>query len=109
VDEACEQAAVGETAYSEPLILTTARWGDVAAPLQDTESAEPPSQPNVLDVASIVDHLRLVPTALSKTRVQIQPNDTDPSSLVNVLDVASGVDAVKGRAYPLTGPVDCPP
>ncbi len=109
VDEACEQAVAGEDGYSESLILTTARWGDVAAPFQDPGSVEPPSQPNVLDIASIVDHLRLVPVALSKTRVQLQPADTDPVLLVNVLDVASAVDAVKGRAYPHTGPVDCPP
>lgn len=92
---------------SDPLVLTTARWADVVEVFQDP-TVQFPSQPDVLDVAAIVDAVKELPSSLSKVRAQLRPILVVPSGAVNVLDIAVTVDAVKGLAYPFGDVPGCP-
>ena len=108
LDEGCLNAFGGASGFSAPLTLTTARWGDIAPGYQDPLAPYPPTQPNVLDIAGVVDHVRGTGGALRKPQVQIQPNTVNPAVNLNVLDAATAVDAVKGAAYRFAGPSNCP-
>ncbi|MBI1825320.1 MAG: transposase [Planctomycetes bacterium] len=95
-----------EAAYSTPLAIPTARWGDVVDPFQLPSAAL--TQPNVLDVAAIVDKFKDLPTAINKARAQLQPASPDPTRPVDIRDIADTVDAFKAFAYPFTIPPSCP-
>lgn len=89
---------------SDPLIVNTQRWGDVVAPFQ--APAPPLTQPNILDIAAILDKFRGVLGAVIVARADIQPNL--PTFVINIADIASGVDAFRALAYPFPGPAQCP-
>ncbi|MEK6799186.1 MAG: hypothetical protein AABZ12_09500 [Planctomycetota bacterium] len=110
VDIACADSLDEEDCYSDPLLGGTQRWGDTVSTFQNDIFPVPafPSQPNVLDVAAIVDHIKGIPGAVGKTRAQLQPNGPAPGANVNVLDLAYDVDALKNKAYPFAGPCTCP-
>lgn len=83
----------------------TRRSGDVAA------SFNPPStsiQPDAIDVVTMVNKFRNLPTAPSKRVAQIQPNVLELNTDMNALDIVGVVDAFRGLAYPFTGPCPCP-
>jgi len=92
-------------AISAPLTINTARWGDVAAPFQ-APSPAPLTQPNVIDIAAVVDKFRSVPSAIIVARADVNP--AIPNSRVDIADVANIVDAFKNLAYPFPGPAACP-
>jgi hypothetical protein len=92
---------------SDALRITTARWGDIVEPFQDPSPA-PLTQPNISDVAAVVDKFKGVASAPIKAGCQLQPNLPDRHAAINILDVANTVDAFKGIAYPYSGPVSCP-
>jgi hypothetical protein len=91
-----------------PATLVTARWGDVVTPFQEPSAPFPPTQPNISDVAAVVDKFKGVIAAPIKARAQLQPNAPDPNAAINILDVANTVDAFKNFAYPYDGPTACP-
>jgi hypothetical protein len=91
---------------STALRLSTARWGDVVAPFQGL--TDPLTQPNISDVAAVVDTFKGVAAAPTKARAQMQPNVPNPSAPINIVDVANTVDAFKNFAYPYSGPNPCP-
>ena len=95
-----------EANFSSAVPVDTGTFGDIIAPFEPP-SGEP--QPTVLDVASVVDKVKLLPTAPPKVQVQLFPNIIDPAANVGVLDVATAVDALKELDYPFAGPVSCPP
>jgi len=98
----CDPAEEGD--FSSPVSVATGVFGDVAAPFQPTSQ-----EPTVLDVASVVDKVKMLPSALSKVQMQLRPNLLDPTANVGVLDIAVAVDALKDIAYPFAGPAACPP
>ena len=106
VDEECADSLDEEDCYSGPLMMDTARWGDMAEEQQDPDGSL--NQPNVLDISAVVDRLKDLPTALGKTQVQLHYNVVEPDQNVNVLDLSFTVDGVKGFAYPFVGPCVCP-
>ena len=86
-------------------ILMTARYGDI------TLLFNPPwteTQPDALDVVALVNKLKSINGALSKSFTQLQPNVPDLNSDLSALDIVAGVDAIKGSAYPFSGPCLCP-
>jgi thermitase len=92
--------------FSAPLRIRTTRHGDLAAPFQ---SPTPPlTQPNGIDVTTLVNKFRNLVGAPSKSVAQIQPNLPDLNADVNALDVTAVVDAFRGFAYPFSGPCVCP-
>jgi hypothetical protein len=85
--------------------LATTRHGDVAAPF------DPPSggtQPDGVDVTSLVNHFRHVSGAPRKPAAQLQPNLPELNTNMNALDIVAGVDAFRGLAYAFSGPCPCP-
>jgi len=95
-----------ESEYSAPLILSTARWGDVAPPFN------PPStqnQPDGIDVVGLVSKFKSVAGAPTKVYSALQPAIVNLAGEISALDILSGVDAFRGFAYPYTGIVACPP
>ncbi len=90
---------------SEPLAIVTARHGDVVAPFNPPD---PSTQPDAVDVASLVNKFKNAPGAPSKTSAQLQPNVPNLNADQDALDIAACVDAFKGFAYPFSGPCPCP-
>jgi hypothetical protein len=105
VEEGCDLHNAGN--YSAPFIAATTRWGDVAEPYQAPSPAEL-TQPNIQDIASVVDKFRGLPDAIAKPRAQLQPSSPNPAAAINVLDIAAVVDAFKGASYRFNGPQACP-
>jgi hypothetical protein len=92
------------TNVSADRFFRTQRWGDVVAPFQDPNDSL--SQPNIMDVAGVVDKFKGVASAPIMARSDLAPDD--PNGIVNIVDVANTVDAFKNFAYPYAGPTNCP-
>jgi hypothetical protein len=107
VPESCQGNEVSCLAISAPLRVNTFRWGDVVDPFQDPSPAAL-TQPNIQDVAAVVDKFTGVASAPIKARCQMRPNVPDPNSAINIVDVAHAVDAFQNFAYPYSGPTACP-
>jgi len=87
------------------LVVTTARWGDIAPEFNPPATT---TQPDVIDVAQLVNKFKNLPGAPVKAIAQLQPNLPDPNADINVLDILAVVDAVKQFAYSFSGPCPCP-
>jgi len=94
-------------AVSPPLRLTTARSGDVEVPFQLPPPA-PLSQPDVIDVAQLVNKFKNLPGAPVKAIAQLQSNLPELNADINVMDILAAVDAMKQKAYAFSGPCPCP-
>ncbi len=105
IGEGCDPSSVVN--YSVPLTVETGMWGDVAAPFQSPSPASR-TQPDISDVAAIVDKFKSAPGAAIVARAMLQPNTPNPMLEINFADVSAAVDAFKGFAYPYPGPTDCP-
>jgi len=91
---------------SDPLLVATAKWGDVIRPFGGG------SQPNFGDVSAIVAKFGNVASAPSTPRTDVvgpqapgTPNT--PNQGTNFADVSNDVSAFSGFAYPYTVPA-CP-
>jgi len=91
--------------FSAPLRLTTARSGDVEEPFNPPSTS---TQPDVTDVAQLVNKFKNITGALVKAITQLQPNLPELNADINALDILAVVDAVKQRAYAFSGPCPCP-
>lgn len=101
--------------------FNTMRWGDVAVPFQDptkycddgsfvtctndgdcppgvTCEYHPLTQPNITDVATVVDRFKDLASGAPVWLADMNPQT--PNFKVDISDVASVVDAFKGLAYP---------
>ncbi|MEK6798307.1 MAG: M12 family metallo-peptidase [Planctomycetota bacterium] len=96
---------------SHSLPIATNRWGDLAPVFQTPGGASgTATQPNVLDIAALVERVAGIPSAVHQSRTQLYPNRVNFSATgPNVLDIAYVVDALKGASYPFQGPCTCPP
>jgi hypothetical protein len=104
IDVSCADT-LDESCFSDPLVIRTARWGDISA------LYNPPStttQPDALDVGDLVTAFKHLPGALKKVMAQLQPNRPEPLTDVDGRDILGCVDAFKGFAYPYSGPCPCP-
>jgi len=90
---------------SAPLSIVTTRWGDFASPLGGPTGG---SQPDSLDVLSLINKYKNLPGALSKASAQLQPNAPELNADISALDITACIDAFKGLAYPYSGPCACP-
>ncbi len=97
----------GDQCVSEALLVTTARWADVASPFQDPQ-AQSASQPSVLDISALVDTIKGTGGAIAKVRGRIFGDAAHPAVDVTAADVTMVVDALKGVAFPFAGPQECP-
>ena len=98
----CPTSLDDDACFSEALVVTTGKWGDVAAPFGGD------SQPDFTDIAALVDKFESMETAPPKARAQLQPNEVRPGAAVDFLDIAACIEAFTGAAYPYPGPLSCP-
>ncbi len=105
IGEGCDPEL--ESNYSEALVLTTTRWGDVVPPFQD-ELASEITQPGVQDIIAILDAAGEVFGSVSRLRTQFRTTPDELHRPASVGEVALAVDAVTGFAYPLGNISDCP-
>jgi len=97
-----ESCSAFSGAYSAPLLITQAKWGDVRDPYGGA------SQPNFADINAIVQKFSNLPTAPTLTRVDLvgtgnpgQPST--PNRTVSFADVSACVSAFGGFPYPYIG------
>ncbi len=94
IEDRCED-------ISTPLLMKTARWGDVSAPLNPPSTS---SQPDFGDIGSLVNKFKGAMGAPIKARALL--GGADETGIINiVLDVgfthiSACVDAFKGLPYP---------
>jgi hypothetical protein len=101
-----ESCSAFSGAYSAPLLITQAKWGDVTPPYGGI------SQPNFGDINAIVDKFRNLGSSVTITRVDIvgsgnsgTPNT--PNQAANFADISACVDAFRTLPYPYTA-TTCP-
>lgn len=104
ISEYCSRGNEGN--YSTPLSVATGRWGDVVAPFQPPHPA-PLNQPNVSDIAAVVDRFKDLPGSVMRPVSSFQPALLDPQGPVNIRDIAAVVDAFRGYGYLFAGPAPC--
>ena len=95
-----------EANYSDPLVLTTALWGDVAPPHADPSL---PPQPSYEDPSGAIQKFK-ASSALRLVEVQLLPNIPDPAFPASMRELRGTVAAFMGNRYSelLTGPETCP-
>ncbi len=87
------------SAYSAPLFVSTARWGDVVGSCTAGMCAPPDGAVDVTtDLAAVSDKFRNVPGAIGKVRADLAGGV--PNRMVDMEDVARALDAFRGAAYP---------
>ena len=95
--------------YSAPLPVPTAKWGDTVGL---TIAGCPNSDPNgglivlILDCVAIVNKFSNLPCAPLKSRVDIDPSDTNLK--IDFSDVVECLGAFGGGGFPYSAPVGCP-
>ena len=107
IDEACGGAS--ENDYSEPLELTTSRWGDVTGVFQDDRWSAPDGSIDfITDILSALDKFSNRPGAPIKARIDLEPAILD--FVVNISDIVLLLDAFRGLGYPFGAGVapSCP-
>jgi hypothetical protein len=102
----CKGVEAGCAVVSAEVTMLTRRSGDVELPFQ-TPSPAPLSQPNVTDIAQLVNKFKNI-GGLLKAVTQLQPNLVELNADINSLDIVAVVDAVKQAAYAYSGPCPCP-
>ncbi len=97
---------LSEESYTRAMETATSRWGDVALPYGQSNGSV---QPDMLDIAMLVNKFSEVDGAMAKYSAQLQPRVLDPASLVSFQDITACVDAFRGYPFPQQfGPVSCP-
>lgn len=98
-----------EDNYSEPIVIRTARWGDLVIP------NAPPSttiQPDAGDISAMLDKFRSTSTSSSKPRAlmvgSMMGPVPKPAGDVTFSDISAVVDANRGLGYPYAWPMPCP-
>ncbi len=92
-----------DAAFSPPLMITTAEWGDVAGEFDQAAGAW--TAPNgvvavIADVVAILDKFASRVGAPSKARADLEP--ALPDQTINITDVVSALNAFGGRPFPFT-------
>jgi hypothetical protein len=104
--DVCASSTGQDVNYSEPLAITTARWGDVALPFQEPSPATL-SQPDFFDVSAVIDKwIGLDPAAPIVARADLHPGI--PNQSLNYFDISTVIDAWKLAAYPFSISTTCP-
>jgi len=129
----CPNLENDDACWSEPLTITTGKYGDVS-PIFDAPGS--PAQPDFNDIAAMVRKFQSTPsecgggandglpcagagdcpsgscdiTAPLKSTCQLQPNTVFPERAIDFKDIATDVGAFTGTAYSAVnfGPCLCP-
>ncbi len=113
IDSTC---AVLESNFSDPLIMTTSRWGDLVRNCVTCPCGPPDGVVNIpTDVTALLDKFRnLEPpdvTCYAPSKVRADLDRKTPNQLVDISDVTFCLDAFRGFGYPPAafGPPSPPP
>jgi len=101
----CMGAEAGCTAVSPAVTMFTRRSGDVEVPFNPPSVS---SQPDVTDIAQLVNKFKNLSGAMVKSISQLQPNLPELNADINALDIVAVVDSVKGLKWAFSGPCACP-
>lgn len=100
----CQGNEDGCADISAPLAINTSRWGDVEVPYNPPS---PMTQPDLADIAAMVNKFKSVPGAPIKARALLAGDDAFGNISANTLSINLGfdqiavcVDAFKGKPYP---------
>ncbi|MFQ5495646.1 MAG: hypothetical protein ACE5EX_09735, partial [Phycisphaerae bacterium] len=96
-----------ESAFSEPLRITTGNWGDIL----DSCGTPPCGPPNgtvdiIADVIGLLDKFRNLASAVEKSRADLTP--ATPDRIIDIADVSAAVNAFAGKPFPFAADVPCP-
>ncbi len=86
-----------EANYSAALRVNTSRWGDVETPFNPPSAS---TQPDIADVAAMVNKFKSVSGAPIKARVLLTGPVPNAGPDIGFDQIASCVDAFKGGGYP---------
>jgi len=101
----CMGAEDGCAAVSLAVPMFTRRSGDVEQPFTPPGVS---TQPDVTDIAQLVNKFKNLSGALVKAISQLQPNLPELNADINALDIVAVVDSVKGLKWAFSGPCACP-
>ncbi len=101
----CQASLNLETAYSPPLVVPTAYWGDVVAPFAGDPGAGLPVDFN--DITATVSKFLGDPEP-GKVRTKLTPGTVDPALNVDFKDITATVQGFLGNPYLQDGPRTCP-
>jgi len=100
-------ALLGEDCWSDPLSVTTARFGDVMPPF-----APEPSQPDFRDIEGMVGKFLSTGESPFKPVCQLQPRLVNPQAPIDFRDINASVSAFLGTSFDaavgLSGGCTCP-
>jgi len=97
----CDTSVEGN--YSAGLqVMTTGLWGDMVG----SASYSPDGRVDALDIVGTVNKLKQLQGAPSLPQTDLFPSV--PDQVVNALDITLVVGALKGFAFPFSGPSNCP-
>jgi len=96
VDGSCVATPELPSCHSAPLLVATAKWGDIKIPFFPATGA---LQPDFKDISSQVDSFLAKPTAPNKSRAMLQPEVPDYMLDVSFKDISDCVDAFIGASY----------
>jgi len=105
VRSVCDGQLDNESVYSAPLVLTTARWGDVALPFAATP--ETPAQPDFVDISAIVSKF-VSGVEPPKVDTMLRFNVPPVAASIDFRDIAACVNAFSDWVYANDGPCPCP-
>ncbi len=92
-----------DACYTTIANIATTRYGDIVEPFASTDGT---TQPNMLDVAAVVDKFKGAASAPVMARVILRGNV--PDLAVNMTDISYAINAFRGQGYPFSGPSECP-
>ncbi len=104
IDETCP--VDDESGYSEPLELTTARWGDTLGDCTVRPCTPPDGLINIGDVHGIIGRFVSNFHSIKKARAELEPGC--PDLIINISDVMHAVGAFQGLSYPFEPTADDP-
>jgi hypothetical protein len=100
IDATCD-----EVLYSMPLVIETARWGDIVS----TNATTPPGPPNAVvdssDITAVLDKFKNLALSPIKSRADIDPSSVD--RLILSSDISRVLDAYSNNPYPFDPPTAC--
>lgn len=101
IEIGCGDVVATDTGFSAPYTIGASQWGDVVAPFAGPGL----TQPDFVDITTIVDKFRNTLDAPSKAVVDLYPNL--PDQVIDFNDIVEAVDAFRGFPYRFDGPTGC--
>ncbi len=86
--------------------VVTGRWGDIEFPFSPPATSQ---QPDVGDIAALVNKFRSAPNAPIKARSVMSGLIPDLTSDLDFGHISACVDAFRGAGYPYPPPANCGP